>query len=270
MLALPDGADCVPVPGSQAAIQCLPRLREASIVAVPAPGYAEHGHWWKRAGHRVLPLSPESMAARLDELDVVVWIQPNNPTGATVPVSDLLEWRARLAARGGWLVVDEAFVEPDPVYSAVSTLGHSGLVVLRSLGKFFGLAGARGGLLLGPEGLCNALRRELGPWAVSGPTRWLMARALEDTCWQVRARERLKAGSERLDRMLHDAGLPAEGGTALFRYCPHPDAARLRDALAASGILVRHFADPAALRFGLPGSEPEWRRLAAALATATA
>lgn len=260
-LGLPVDAGCLPVPGSQAAIQCLPRLRPPGRVAVPAPGYAEHGHWWARAGHQVQALSPDEMDTRLDTFDVVVWIQPCNPTGQALPVEQLLRWHASLARRSGWLVVDEAFVEPDPVWSVAPALGRPGLIVLRSLGKFFGLAGARAGLVLGANAFCRQLRQDLGPWAVPGPTRWLMARALADTAWQEHMRKRLAVDSRRLDQLLHDAGLPAAGGTALFRYCPHPDAASLRDRLAATGILVRHFETPAALRFGLPGNEEAWQRL---------
>jgi len=276
-LALPAAAACVPVPGTQAAVQCLPRLPAmnsgangganggASVVAVPAPGYAEHGHCWRQAGHRVLALSVQAMEAQLDSLDVVVWIQPNNPTGQCLAPETLERWRTALASRGGWLLVDEAFVEPEPRWSMLPALGRPGLVVLRSLGKFFGLAGARGGLVLGPAALCGEVRQLLGPWAVAGPTRWLMARALADSTWQAGMREQLAADSRRLAAMLAGAGLSPAGMTGLFCYCPHPGAAAHRDALARQGILVRYFEQPAALRIGLPGPETQWRRLQAGL-----
>ena len=73
----------------------------------------------------------------------MVLVQPNNPTGALFARSRLLDWHARLARRGGWLVVDEAFIDPTPDASLAPMAGADGLVVLRSLGKFFGLAGAR-------------------------------------------------------------------------------------------------------------------------------
>ena len=149
----PAAAGCVALPGSQAAIQLLPRLRAPGRVGVPSPGYAEHAHWWRAAGHEVVALAHDAVDEVLDTLDALVWIQPNNPTGLCLPRSMLRDWRERLAARGGWLVLDEAFADPTPEASLVADTGTEGLIVLRSIGKFFGLAGLRGGFCL------NARRR---------------------------------------------------------------------------------------------------------------
>ena len=79
-------------------------------------------------------------------------------------------------------------------------------------------------------------------------------------------RTRLAAEAARLDGLLAAHGIAVDGGTILFRHVTHADAAALFDALGNAGILVRNFADrPDELRFGLPGSEPEWLRLEAAL-----
>ncbi|ODC04611.1 threonine-phosphate decarboxylase [Terasakiispira papahanaumokuakeensis] len=258
-----------PLAGSQAAIQALPRLRPAGRVGVPVPGYQEHGHCWAAAGHQVVALPQQWWSSPLlDTLDVVVSINPNNPTGAYLPVSLLADVRARLAARGGWLVVDEAFL----LDSANSVIRHSaaeGLVVLKSLGKFFGLAGLRAGVALGDATLMAALQAALGPWAVSGPARYVMAEALADEHWQTQARARLTTASARLTADLDAVGLASQG-TELFRYCPTPAAMAIADQLAAQGIWVRTFDvgdhQPPALRLGLPGSEQQWQRLKQALA----
>ena len=262
---VPAGARCLPVAGSQAAIQALPRLRARSRVGVPAPGCAEHGWWWQQAGHSVERLAPETVDAALDRLDVLVWIHPNNPTGLALEPEQLLEWHARLHARGGWLVVDEAFIEATPEASLAPYVDAPGLVVLRSLGKFFGLAGVRGGWVLADAELCTALEAALGPWAVSGPARWVMGQALADEAWQARNRTRLASAAATLDADLRNAGLAAPTGTALFRYCPHPRAEGIHHALAAEGILTRLFTDPPALRFGLPPDDAARQRLCAAV-----
>lgn len=262
----PSQAACLPVAGSQAAIQALPRLRPTGRVAVPVPGYREHGHCWAAAGHEVLPLGLEDIDAQLDRLDVVVWIQPNNPTGQVLPAATLLDWQARLAHRGGWLVIDEAFIGAPDVASLAAHSGREGLIVLRSLGKFFGLAGVRAGAVIAWPELAAQLDGCLGPWAVSGPARYLMAAALKDLAWQAATAERLLEQSERLRRLLTRYGLGPWGGSNLFQYCPHHDASGLADALARRGILARRFDSPPALRFGLPGPEPEWARLEDALA----
>ncbi|HXH01818.1 MAG TPA: threonine-phosphate decarboxylase CobD [Candidatus Competibacteraceae bacterium] len=256
----------LPVAGSQAAIQTLPLLRPPGRVGVLSPGYAEHAHGWARAGHEVLPLAAEAVDAAVERLDVLVLINPCNPSGVRFPVARLLTWHERLAARGGWLLVDEAFMDVTPGDSLAAHSERPGLIVLRSLGKFFGLAGARVGFVLAEPALLARLEEKLGPWSVAGPARWVAARALADRDWHNATRSRLHAAGERLWRLLVRHGLEPAGGTALFQWVRHPAAAVLHESLARQGILTRLFQDPASLRFGLPPDEAGWIRLQYCLA----
>jgi cobalamin biosynthesis protein CobC len=274
----PDSATCLPVSGSQAAIMALPGLRGPGRVGVPSPGYQEHRYWWHRLGHRVQDIPLEQMLGDderwLDDLDVLVCINPNNPTGDLIPVERLLGWHQTLSRRGGWLVVDEAFIEGVAEDGADGNsmalyADRPGLVVMRSLGKFFGLAGLRAGAVLTSPDIAGSLNDALGPWHLNGPARYLMAEALADQRWQAATRQRLARDSERLHRLLMHAGLPASTGTLLFRYIPLAQARALADSLASRGILVRVFDQPPALRFGLPGSESDWLKLEEALAALT-
>ena len=258
-------ADVLPVAGSQAALQALPRLRARGRVGVLHPGYAEHAHAWRTAGHEVVALGVEQIEPALDTLDVLVVMNPNNPTGARFSRQTLRAWHARLARRGGWLVVDEAFIDADPGASAGTGDMAEGLVVLRSLGKFFGLAGARVGFVLAEAGLRSRLREALGPWSVAGPSRLVAAAALRDRAWQEATRQRLPGEAARLAALLRDADLTPAGGCALFQWVVTDRAHAWHDALARRGILARRFAEPGSLRFGLPGDEGGWGRLAAAL-----
>lgn len=262
----PETAGCLAVAGTQAAIQALPRLRAPGRIGVPEPAYAEHAEGWRAAGHEVIPFDRLPSEEALAGLDALVWVNPNNPTGETVSRGRLLACHESLAAQGGWLVVDEAFIDAQPGWSLVPETGQPGLVIYRSLGKFFGLAGLRAGLVFGPPGLCDKLDETLGPWSVSHPARYLMQQALADTQWQKATAERLTADSGRLADCLRRAGLAPGGGTPLFMYCPHESPRQVADALAEQAVLVRVFDTPPALRFGLPGSESEWRHLEQALA----
>lgn len=254
----------LPVAGSQAAIQALPACFSPRRVLTLAPTYAEHPHAWR--AHEVRAVSAEGIAAALGEADILLLVQPNNPDAQRFPRDQLLAWRAELAARGGCLIVDEAFIDADPADSLVPLAGRPGLVVLRSVGKFFGLAGARVGFVFAEPAVLDVLAERLGPWAVSGPARQVTAAALADTVWQAEARRCLARDSRRLASLLDEMGLAGGGGTALFQWRPTPHAPAVHDALAAKGILTRLFEAPAGLRFGLPASESEWARLAAALA----
>ncbi len=254
----------LPVAGSQAAIQALPACFSPGRVLTLAPTYAEHPHAWR--AHEVRAVSAEGIAAALGEADILLLVQPNNPDAQRFPRDQLLAWRAELVARGGCLIVDEAFIDADPADSLVPLSGRAGLVVLRSVGKFFGLAGARVGFVFAEPAVLEVLAERLGPWAVSGPARQVTAAALADTVWQAEARRCLARDSRRLASLLDEMGLAGGGGTALFQWRPTPHAPAVHDALAAKGILTRLFDAPAGLRFGLPASESEWARLAAALA----
>jgi cobalamin biosynthetic protein CobC len=255
-----------PVAGSQAAIQALPELREASRVGVLAPGYAEHAHAWRRCGHRVELRTADELIAGVDDYDVVVLIHPNNPGGDRFERERLLDLHERLAARGGWLVIDEAFMDATPEHSLCAHSGREGLVVLRSAGKFFGLAGARAGFVCAAPALLERLRDRLGPWAVPGPTRYVLRQAFADRDWQAAMRVRLRAQGERLAELLRTHGLAPSGGSAFFQWHRSDQAAALHEALARRGILTRLFDAPPSLRFGLPGDDGQWTRLDAALA----
>ncbi|QAY84974.1 threonine-phosphate decarboxylase CobD [Pseudomonas arsenicoxydans] len=256
----------LPVAGSQMAIQLLPRLRRAGKVGVLSPSYAEHAEAWRRNGYIVREVLEQEVDFYLDSLDVLVVVNPNNPTGLSLTPSRLLDWHARLASRGGWLVVDEAFMDNTPMLSLAPFTHHVGLIVLRSFGKFFGLAGVRLGFVLAERKLLKLLAEQVGPWAVSGPTRVVGQACLLDTEGHARQRLRSEAASERLALLLEQHGLQPQGGCALFQWLITERAEVLHDFMARRGILLRLFAHNSSLRFGLPGDEADWQRLEQALA----
>lgn len=265
------GATALPLAGSQAAILALPRLRPRCRVGVLGPTYAEHPESWHRAGHELLRLgSTDEVEAELHALDVLVVVNPNNPDGRLLPATLLHRWRAQLADRSGWLIVDEAFMDPTPQHAMLQdSRDHRALLVLRSLGKFFGLAGARVGFALGDPVLLHALERQLGPWTLAGPSRVVARLALSDLGWHRRQRDLLQLDAQRLHRVLTEHALKPQGGTDLFQWVPVAEAPRLQHALCGHGVLVRRFDAlgplPAGLRFGLPRSPIGWERLARAL-----
>lgn len=254
----------LPCAGSQAALQVLPMLRAPCRVAMPRTMYQEHAHAWQRAGHEVHFFEHTPDRATLDHTDVLLVCNPNNPTGQAYAVDTLLEWHALMSPRGGWLVVDEAFMDATPQHSLASHTGQAGLWVLRSLGKFFGLAGLRVGFLLGEPQALAQIESLLGPWTIASPSRYIATLALQDHTWQRQMREHLPAQSGRLSQLLRQHGLIATGGTALFQYVQHPAANQLHQYLAKQGIWTRYFASPQALRFGLP-LDADWTRLETAL-----
>ena len=265
-------AAILPLAGAQAAIQLVPALvRERVAGAVDArvvtPTYNEHAGALTGAGIAVRAV------AGLDDLvgaDVAVVVNPNNPDGREYPPAELIA----LAKNVGLLVIDESFADATPGLSLAPHLGESGpenILVLRSFGKFYGLAGLRLGFVLGASALIARLESMAGPWAVSGPAIAAGRIALRDAPWRARSIARLTEDCARLDALAIARGWDLVGGTALFRTYTIPGgAASAQDALARHHIWSRVFPYSADwLRLGLPGDEAEWRRVGEALQTRT-
>jgi cobalamin biosynthetic protein CobC len=233
-------------------------------VAVLGPTYAEHAHSWRNAGHHVADIETVD---RLGGTDVLVVVNPNNPDGRLLKREALLRLAEDLRARGGWLVVDEAFADFDAGESLVPSL-PSNAIVLRSFGKTYGLAGLRIGFALAPETIATMLRSALGPWAVSGPAVETGRKALRDREWLEAARIHRTADARRMDALLSPFANWSLRGTILYRLLESPRAPALFRVLGERGIWVRRFqSSPDLLRFGLPSAEAEWQRLEAAFAS---
>lgn len=253
----PDPAAIVAAPGTQALIQILPRLVGRSRVAILGPTYAEHALCWRRQGHDVTIVQDLAEAAGAD---VLVAVNPNNPTGRLLDPPTLRGVDARL------LVVDEAFIDLLPAAASLATDLPNNTVVLRSFGKTYGLAGVRLGFAIAPIQLAARLHDELGPWAVSGAALEIGRTALADDAWLAATAARLTVETEEIDALLVAAGFTMLGGTPLFRLAGHPNARRLIEDMGRHGIHVRAFAERETwLRFGLPANDLAFDRLANAL-----
>ncbi len=261
----PSPALVVAAPGTQILLPLVMGEVAPGRTAVLGPTYAEHARAAALVGHRVEETSDFN---DLYDADVAVAVNPNNPDGRLAGREALLELADRLGRRGGLLVVDEAFMDVGPAGASLAPdTGRPGLVVLRSFGKFFGLAGVRLGFALAEETVAARLAARLGPWAVSGPALEIGLKALSDGDWQQATRSKLATEAARLDRLLDRFGLAATGGTDLYRFVETIEAPRLFDVLGSAGVLVRNFSwSERALRFGLPGDEAAWSRLEQALA----
>ncbi len=256
-------ASIVAVAGAQAAIQMLPRLGRPGRARVLAPTYNEHAAGLRSAGWTINEVG--SLAA-LEGADLAVVVNPNNPDGQAHAPTAIMQ----LAGKVGWLVVDESFADPIPSLSIAPMVGQPGLFVLRSFGKFYGLAGVRLGFVLGSPGEIAKLAEMAGPWPVAGPALAVGTMALSDRAWAEATVARLASETREIDAIAATAGWQLVGGTALFRLYDTPDASAAQKTLARGRIWSRIFPKPLPqsgrwLRLGLPGTATEWNRLARAL-----
>ncbi|UFW52602.1 MULTISPECIES: threonine-phosphate decarboxylase CobD [Bradyrhizobium] len=253
-------APLVAVGGAQAAIQLLPQLGAPGCARILAPTYNEYAGVLSAAGWDVHEVG------ELDALagaDLAIVVNPNNPDGRTFAPKDLLA----LLPRVGRLIVDESFVDAVPHLSLAPEADRPGLLILRSFGKFYGLAGLRLGFTIGNAADIAKLAAMSGPWPISGAAIAIGGRALRDDAWAEATSARLGRDCVRLDEIALGQGWRLIGGASLFRLYETSDALAAQEKLARRQIWSRVFAQkPAWLRLGLPGVEAEWTRLADALA----
>lgn len=230
---IPDRACVIAAPGASALIAALPGMRPAGAVHIPGPTYNEHRAAFLAHSHTI---GDESAP-------VHVHVHPNNPDGRLLrhrPDADLT-------------VIDESFCDVMPQASHVGDTAHPGIIVLKSFGKFWGLAGLRLGFAIGHPDTLAGLRDRLGPWAVSGPGLLIGTAALRDSNWANTTRTRLDRDAKRLDSCMAKTGATCLGGTDLFRLYDTDDAALWQKRLARHHVLSRIF--PYShhwLRLGLP------------------
>lgn len=257
-VALSPGTQMLMPPLAQIAID-----RGAQNGAVLSPAYAEHARTARMVG---LTVTEVENISELSTYGYVVVVNPNNPDGRVTDREALLTLARARHRDGGLLVVDEAFIETGVADSLADATGDDALVVLRSFGKFYGMAGVRLGFAITHPDIAAELEARLGPWAVSGPALHVATEALADKEWQSSMRIRLAQEARRLNELLKKAGLKIAGGTSLFTLVRVERSKALFDHLGRRGILVRIFDErPDDMRFGLPGSEANWQRLEEAL-----
>ncbi|WP_306113532.1 MULTISPECIES: threonine-phosphate decarboxylase [unclassified Roseovarius] len=243
---IPERCAVLAAPGASALIARIPGLLDPGIVDIPTPTYNEHAaaftaHGWAQASRNAT---------------AKVIVHPNNPTGHWYTLEDLT---------APFMVIDESFADVDPSRSMIGIADQPGRIVLKSFGKFWGLAGLRLGFAIGPQELIDRLSQMLGPWPVSGPAQSVATAALTDLAWARTTRDRLTRDAGRLDRIMTTAGAEVTGGTPLFRLYRVDNAAAWQDRLARHHIWTRVFPySDELIRLGLPGAK-DWSWLEAAL-----
>lgn len=251
-------------PGSELLIRLLPTILSVRHVCVAARSYGDHANTWRSAG--VATTESRNPLNEVDRCDAVVVCNPNNPDGHRWSRGDLSAARKRLAEKGGWLIIDEAYMDLYPDQSILTESTLDGLIVLRSFGKFYGLAGVRLGALFGPPPILQAMSERLGVWPVSGPALAIGAEAYRAVGWQNETRHRVSSARAKLDQVLERHGLQVIGGTELFRLARTECAETWWKGLSEQGIYARRFDwCDRSLRFGLPSTDDALARLDQAL-----
>lgn len=262
------------VSGTQTAIQVLPTLLPEYPILLPEVGYQEYRQQWQ---HRALPThdypSMDNDAAGLyinqaikqQPQQHILVINPNNPTGIAFSKEQLFHWAKALDPQA-YLIVDEAFIDSTPDNSVLTKVLPSdmpdNMIVLRSFGKFFGLAGIRLGFIFANAAIIQQLEKAIGIWQVNGPAQAIAIAALNDSAWQQSNRTAIAKNStftqklcttiqEKCVRVTH---------SDLFSsyYFSRMQAEHINHQLALAGILTRVILvsdNKAILRIGVLSSQ---------------
>jgi len=264
---IPESVPLIATPGTEIALRLLPLVAPAGSAVIVGPTYESHRHSWSATDRSVVEIA--TLADIPDNAAIVVVANPNNPDGRSVARAELADLAGGLSRKSGILIVDEAFADLDPDLSLAPLLDTVQAIVLRSFGKFYGLAGLRLGFLAGHAPIVGRVGDLLGAWPVSSAALTIGRAALADRNWQQEARLAIAGKAHRLRELLDQHGVPIAGSTDLFFLVQHRDAFDIHTRLAEVGIWTRHFAYRRDwLRFGLPADEAAFARLDGALATA--
>lgn len=229
-------------------------------VIIPTPTFAMFAVEAQLTGARPIPLPREDPACRQPVADIraaaeresarLVWLcTPNNPTGDRYELDEIRRLAERLPAL---VCIDEVYLEfaedsmgADPESTSAIRLQDAlpNLLVLRSLAKSHGLAGARAGYLVVPHGLAERFDAIRLPLSVGAPSEALALAALAD---EEAARERRReviGARDRLAAVLERLGcrvLPSLTNFVAFRS-ERLDAATVDEALLSQGVAVRRY-----------------------------
>ncbi|WP_286235147.1 threonine-phosphate decarboxylase CobD [Thalassotalea sediminis] len=251
--------------GSQAIISILPTLwqkqnRKSTQVYLPFKGYKEHAQAWGNAGFEVHWYYDELPALeQLTSNCVLVVINPNNPTGKLFSRGTLTIYQRAVTERQGLFIIDEAFMDViTPNQSMSGYINGNNTLVLKSFGKFFGLAGLRIGFIIANQQWLTLLAEHLGPWQVNGPAQFIAVKAMQDAKWQAQQKEKLSQQRLALKKLLLNYFGDDINGTDLFltvNLNNQSQAMYMYDSLCQQGVYVRLTDDQHSLRFGIPKPE---------------
>lgn len=248
---VPKEAEIIAASGVSQLIAMMPSLQPAGTAKIISPTYNEHAAAF-RANDWIVGTTG----------DTQVIVHPNNPDGR------LCELTPADISKTDLTIIDESFCEVTPNKTLIELSKLPNVVILKGLGKFWGLAGLRLGFAVASPELVQKIRDRIGPWAVSGPAQFVGHQALSDLDWANKTRKTLSKNAAKLDQIMEQNNATIVGGTDLFRLYQVEDAISFQQKLARKNVWSRVFPYSTTwLRLGLPGTNAQWKHLLAALET---
>jgi threonine-phosphate decarboxylase len=243
--------------GATALLHLIPRVLKPRAAVVLEPGFSEYSAALERASCRIarLRLRPEAgfqldraalfEALRRTRPDFLVLGNPNNPTGTVLPPPLLSELISVCSQRRIHLVLDESFIDFTPYPSRVADAAkRSHVLVVRSLTKFWALAGVRIGYLVARKALVEKLSASSEPWSINTLASAAAAESLRDLKYRDRTLRLIRRERTFLIKQLAQLAwletYPSETNFLLVRItAPGITSTHLRERLQERNILIR-------------------------------
>jgi threonine-phosphate decarboxylase len=238
--------------GSTELIYLIPRALKPGRILLPAPTFSEYERACGNSSNNLKIIRCQLQGAQHFDLDPSVFISsmrgcdmaflcnPNNPTGRLVRRRDVLTIADAAREQKCHLVVDEAFIDFCPGESVMKAVGKNPyLMVLRSMTKFYALAGLRLGFGVFAPAVAGQLKKFKEPWTVNILAEAAGKAVLQDSAYQAEPRENLRMEKEFLEKGLSRLGVGYIPSSANYYLLRLKNAGSVVRGLAEKGILVR-------------------------------
>ena len=211
--------------GSAEIINAIPRALNLKHAIIPVPAYGDYYQACKIAGLSVEKLdmtTSQDLTLDLNALgdcvkggELVFIVNPNNPTGLSLDTNKL---RAFIKKHNDTIfIIDEAFIDFLKDSESLIIDRPANVIVLRSMTKFYAIAGVRLGFAVGPEGLIEQVRKQITPWSVNAFAQEIGVRAIEDSQYAAKTIETVSCNRQWLyEELLKIPGLYVYPGQANF------------------------------------------------------
>ena len=248
--------------GSTELIYLIVRALQPKKVLIPAPAFSEYERACKISNEsRVMryalkkednfDINPDEFISAMSgdinsslPFDMVFLCNPNNPTGRLLEKSEVMKIANAAGKLKCFLVVDEAFMDFCPEDSVIHEVNNNPyLIVLRSMTKFYALAGLRIGYGIFPKKLVPVLKKYKETWTVNSVAGRAAAIALKDVLYRDKTFRLIKREKQFLEKGFRRLGIDFFPSDANFYLLKSQNTERIYSRLRAKGILVRGCAD---------------------------
>jgi histidinol-phosphate aminotransferase len=235
-------------------IVCRATLDPGDKVIIPFPEFAMHYQSAKVQGAEILEPrykkdkipSKEILELMEDKkVKLVIFSNPNNPTGIFTPIKVVEEILKKAKKKGIAILHDEAYFEFSKITAKNLIKKYENLFIVRTFSKAFGLVATRAGYLLSQEKNIQELKKIRGPYDVNMFAKVAILTALKNTNYvKDYVKEVMEVSKPKLEKFLRKERIFFYPSRANFLLLEIENSKKIVEGLKKKGILVRPKSTP--------------------------